>query len=551
MPEARAATVRSEPNPLLVRELQQSLRVPRLPWLIAASVAVVGLSILSFGSLEWASARSAKIGAGLYQALTWLIVLYTVVVGPSTAAGSITSEREGKTLEPLLLTALTPSDITRGKFLAAYGTLGLQVVALLPLAAIPMIFGGVSASELVVTWIYLAAIAANSVGFGLVIASRAQNARNAVMVSSVLPALGSFFFFSLATAAGEIARERWPFLNGGPLWWTGAYATVPFDLDYVLFLILWPLALLGLPLWIFLASTTSNLRSANDDRSSGAKRWMVFAALVFATLVFLTCFRVPTRTAPAIGVAAIIFGSLSAFILLPMLVSEPLTASRRVRARWDAERRGPFARFFGAGLWSGATVHLVSLAIVLGASMAGASLGSVTTGLRSHLGVASTSGSETGVSGAFLVLIVFVALFFVFVVGLACYLRARAPSEAGVLRAGAWTIAITVMATVLPGVAAAIVAAFGGHDGNAWQLAAAPSPAFALYACGQEMSSAIDAGRTTTIAFSAAFAWGVLGITLMALAWDRARRTLSSHARAAAKTDEKLRLEDEEGDDDE
>jgi ABC-type transport system involved in multi-copper enzyme maturation permease subunit len=550
MPEARAA-VRSEPNPLLERELRQSLRLPRLPWVIAASVAVVGLSILSFGSLDQGSSRSAKLGAGLYQTLTWLIVLYAAVLGPSTAAGSISSEREGKTLEPLLLTELTPSDITRGKFLAAYGTLGLQIVALLPLAAIPMLFGGVSASELVVTWIYLAAIAANAVGFGLVVASRARSNRNAIVISSVLPACGSFFFFAAATAAGEVARERWPFLASGPLWWTGAYATVPFDLDYVLFLILWPLALLGLPLWIFLTSTSANLRSANDDRGSGAKLWMLVAALTFASLTFLTCFRVPTHVAKGVGLAAILVASLAAFLLVPMLVSEPLTASRRVRARWDAERRGPFGRFLGAGLVSGAIVHVVSLAIVLAAAIAGSSLGSVTTGLRARIGVASPMGSEPGVAGAFLVLVVAVALFFLFVVGLACFNRARAPGEAGVVRAAAWTVALTIIAVVLPGVAAAIVAAIGGHDGNAWEIAASPSPAFAIYAFGQELMSGNDAGRTTTIAFAAAFAWGVTGITLLGLAWDRARRSIASLARAAAKTDETLRLEDEEGDDDE
>ena len=45
--------------------------------------------------------------------------------GPTVAANSIASEREGRTWEAVLLTGLTPKDIARGKFLAAYTTIAL------------------------------------------------------------------------------------------------------------------------------------------------------------------------------------------------------------------------------------------------------------------------------------------------------------------------------------------------------------------------------------------------------------------------------------------
>ena len=54
------------------------------------------------------------------------------------------------------------------------GSVLLQVVALLPLAAIPFLFGGVTAFELVMAIVYVMLVAAVSVSFGLAIASRAR-----------------------------------------------------------------------------------------------------------------------------------------------------------------------------------------------------------------------------------------------------------------------------------------------------------------------------------------------------------------------------------------
>jgi len=84
-----------EPNPLLVRELRQSLRVPRLPWTITAAVALIGLGMLSIGSLEAAKGKPAQLGVSLFQGFVSILLLYVALVGPATAAGAIALEREG------------------------------------------------------------------------------------------------------------------------------------------------------------------------------------------------------------------------------------------------------------------------------------------------------------------------------------------------------------------------------------------------------------------------------------------------------------------------
>src|SRR5207244_2039591 len=133
-----------------------------------------------------------------------------------------------------------------GKFLAAYGTLGLQVVALLPLAAIPLLFGGVTAAELLVSFVFVAAVAAVAIAFGLAVASRTQTLRSALAVSILLPAALAPLVLVIVSNVGEnVAHRRWPFLTGGPIWWSTAYTTVPFGLDYVVWLLVWPLVALG------------------------------------------------------------------------------------------------------------------------------------------------------------------------------------------------------------------------------------------------------------------------------------------------------------------
>jgi len=81
------------------------------------------------------------------------------VVGPAIAANSIASEREGRTWEAVLLTGLSPKDITRGKFLAAFTTICLYVVVLAPVGALSFLFGGVTATEVIVAFAFLVMLA--------------------------------------------------------------------------------------------------------------------------------------------------------------------------------------------------------------------------------------------------------------------------------------------------------------------------------------------------------------------------------------------------------
>ncbi|GAC1561387.1 MAG: hypothetical protein NVS3B10_19220 [Polyangiales bacterium] len=539
-----------EPNPLLVRELRQSLRLARLPWTITAAVALIGLGMLSIGSLESTKGRSAQLGVTLFQAFVSILVLYVALVGPATAAGSIALEREGKTLEPLMLTSLSAKDIARGKFLAAYATLVVQVVAIFPLAAIPLLFGGVTAVALLVGAVDVMAIAAVAVAFGLSVASRTQTLRGALAVSILLPAGAAPFGFGLVTVLGEVlARRRWPFLTGGPIWWSTAYTSVPFGLDYAVWLLAWPLIALVLPYWLFRAVTAANLAGPNDDHASGIKRWFVGASLLLSGAIFVTPFRVDVGSAPFASLLgqALVATLLSVMILI--LCGEPLAPSRLVRARWERNRAGALTRFLGPGLMRGAALHVLLAMVMLGAFYAGGLLASSPVGLREKIGVASAGLPRAGIGGAHAIVVAYTLMFDVFLLGLAALLRTRGGSGDKVAVARAWTIVAAIVATCVPWIVATISGTLVADERSA-VLFAAPSPLFAIYAFNRELQAGVDPFRITASALGAAFVWGAIGLVLLGIAWERARKIVVQGDRVAKVTDRKLEAEDEEGVDD-
>ncbi len=537
-----------EPNPLLVRELRQALRLPRLPWQISAVVALIGLGMLSIGSLEGPKGRPASLGVGLFQGFVSILLLYVSLMGPAAAAGAIATEREGRTLEPLLLTGLTPADVARGKFLAAFGTITLQVLALFPLSAIPFLFGGVSPAELIVAVLYVIIAAAVAVAFGLAVASRTQTLRSALAVSIIVPAAAIPFLFTMAWAVGEsVTRKKWPAVQAtGPIWWASTYTAVPFGLDYVLWLILWPLVALGLPFWLFASLTASNLAGANDDRSSGTKRWLVGATVAIAVVGFLTCFRVDGSA--AVGAALFMQVILATLLMLAvtLFVGEPLAPSRLVRARWERISAGPLRRFLGPGLLRGMVLIVLCAAFALSMCWLGGVLGSQPGGLRSVIGAPSTSPGRSSAGSALAIVVLYTFMFTLFLVGFAAFLRTRSRSAMPQV-ARAWTIAATVIALVVPWLLFTILGAF--ERGTRIMLVAAPSPAFAFYAFNQELQKAGDDSHTIG-ALGAALVWGAIGLVLLGVAWERARRMVSAEERAIKITEQRLDDEDDDEDDD-
>jgi ABC-type transport system involved in multi-copper enzyme maturation permease subunit len=524
----RVERIKSEPNPIWIRELRQSARLARTPVILAVVTVLVTLLIASIGGIVSAESSPATTGVVLFQVFFSIAYFVVTVVGPAVAANSIASEREGRTWEAVILTGLSPASIAHGKFLAAFTAIGMYVVMLAPVGALPFIFGGVTATETVVAFAFLLLIAALSVAFGLAISSKMASLRAAIVVTLLLIfpisiAAYSVFGFGL----GSIAHDTWRGVaEWAPVWLPVAYARAPFGVDYVTFLVLFPIAAVTLPAWFLYEATIASLTSITDDRSTGLKRWfLVTAPTLTAAVAALAWSARPSRQEPAaiLGLSAL---SLFFAFCVFLFAGDPLGPSRRIVVNWDRARAGRLRRFLGPGLARSAWLLLLVgvPAIVLLTIVCTAAL---------H-GRPATEGEAVVVLGAY------AAAFFTFTVGLGALLRARSSSA---LTARVMLLGVVFAIAVGPWVVAAIAGLIEGRAAGGHALIiAAPSPfyAFALIANRHDQLDPELAAGLISIVF-----WAALGLLLLLVAQRRTARAIAQHESALAETDRVLAAEDD------
>jgi len=137
-------------NPLLGREIRQRMRTSRAPFVITGYLAcMIGLTFFLLyenvqGSLLLGlPARSEQV----FVILTLLQMTVVAFLTPAFAAGSISSERERRTLAVLLTTPLSPLNILVGKILSSSALLCLLLVVTLPVYSVVFLFGGAVPQE--------------------------------------------------------------------------------------------------------------------------------------------------------------------------------------------------------------------------------------------------------------------------------------------------------------------------------------------------------------------------------------------------------------------
>jgi len=145
-------------NPVLIRELRGRIRGNR-----ALLILVIYLSIIATVTLlVYAAAASSfssgigdpeagrEIGKAIFITVMTVSLIQVCVITPSLTAGSIAGERERQTYDLLMTTLLSPLQIVLGKLSSALAFALLLIFSSLPIAGISLLFGGVSAAELVI-----------------------------------------------------------------------------------------------------------------------------------------------------------------------------------------------------------------------------------------------------------------------------------------------------------------------------------------------------------------------------------------------------------------
>jgi ABC-type transport system involved in multi-copper enzyme maturation permease subunit len=522
----------SQPNPLWIRELRQSARLSRTPVILTVTAVLTILLIASLGGIVSAESGPAATGMVVFQVFFSIAYFVVTLVGPAVAANSIASEREGRTWEAVILTGLTPATIARGKFLAAFTAIAMYVVMLAPVGALPFLFGGVTATEVVVAFAGLVLVALLSVAFGLAISSKMASLRAAIVITMLLAfPLSILAFCTFGWGLSYAAHKAWSGVaEGPPIWLPSAYERAPFGIPYLVFLVLLPVLSVVLPAWFFYEVTIANLTSITDDSSSGLKRWFLVAApsLTLAGAAPLLTASKGDRAPLTIIALGLLFLFFCFTVFL--FAGDPVGPSRRVLVHWDRRGAGAFRRFLGPGVMRSAMLLLAGGGLGLGALSA---IGFLATSAAAPL------RDNDPPSVAFFAC--YTLAFFVFVVGLGAFLRSRAAAP---LIARVLLFALLFGIAVVPWVVAAIAGLLSDHGGDRSVLVvAAPSPFYVFV-----MIDSINHGGPELLVgagVAAMMGWALLGLLLLGAAARRCEGIIRRHEAMLAEGDRQLAAEDE------
>ncbi len=205
-------------NPVLSREVLERFRSRRaalLVFLWTLGIGLLGYVVYLVGQ-QFASGffgmgrlvATGFVGRFLFQGMTLLMVTAVLMVVPGITALAIVGERERQTLGLLQVTQLTPLQLVVGKLTSSLSYFLLLVVAVAPIIALPLLFGGMTFGDVFagLGMILLIAVTVGSVS--LFISARARSSRGAVAGSYAFTFV--LAFFSIAMILAELLVLRGP-----------------------------------------------------------------------------------------------------------------------------------------------------------------------------------------------------------------------------------------------------------------------------------------------------------------------------------------------------
>lgn len=498
-------------SPIWVREMRQAARLGKTPWVLLSLTVTVSLVLASAGWMGSQSrARPAVVGSMLFQAFFGIATMVVAIVGPAIAANAVAAEREGRTWEALVLTGMTARDMALGKFLSAYSTLALYVVTLAPAGALAFLFGGVTATEVVLAFGILFVLAGLAVGFGLAMSSLMPSLRGALLTTLVgaaalAPSLGLVFGYG----GSRVVHDTFHGVpSQTPIWLPLALTRADFGPLYVVLLVLVPFGLVLVAGRFLYALTIANLDETGIDRSSRLIRWFLSATPAVLGLVALP----PALARSGRGELAVLsLAALATYGYFGVLLfaRDPIAPSRKLRRAWDRDGASWVAR----GLGGGAPTKAALVATTMGLSLAClAWLGS-----RAAESDHSPDTSRMWVALAASYTVPFLG----FTAGLMAWLRARGTS---IWVARAVSIATVLGALVGPWLLAALASAISGEPARAWMALASPSPFYVAAMCdGVSAYAGIDIARIHA-GLVAEIGWTFAALGFFARAFVLARR---------------------------
>ncbi len=130
------------------RELRLTVRKGRTYWMRSAVAGFAAMTVVGMASQSLAGLQPATVvGAQIFPVVAGMGVAFCLLGGLFITADAICGERRERTLELLALTPLSGWNLVAGKMLALSLNPLFCVFASLPMLALPVVWGGVTAGE--------------------------------------------------------------------------------------------------------------------------------------------------------------------------------------------------------------------------------------------------------------------------------------------------------------------------------------------------------------------------------------------------------------------
>jgi ABC-type transport system involved in multi-copper enzyme maturation permease subunit len=205
-------------TPIAFKELGARMHSRSATMMLTLFIGMVsGLAVLLYTFAFAASSRrigtASGGGATLFYFLVAMQLIACAFVAPMAAAGAISAERQRGTLQLLRTTLLTPSQIVAAKFLAAIGFTLLLILATLPLFGLPLLIGGIEATEVVMALVVILSSAILFTTIGLYVSSRSATTLNSrivtfAVVATLMIGIPIVFLVGTSSVQGALGFSR-------------------------------------------------------------------------------------------------------------------------------------------------------------------------------------------------------------------------------------------------------------------------------------------------------------------------------------------------------
>ena len=196
-------------NPILVRELQGTLRQRRYVLILSLALTALGLGLTAaLWGLSGPGADMTEVGRRTFLLLSAMMLALVLLVFPSFAATAVVEERTQRSLDLLLTSRLSAAELALGKLLGALVAGIAFLAATAPLAALTSLFGGVDPGQVALSYLVLLVAAVGVTSYALLVSTLTVTSAQAVTRTyMVLPGL-------TALTAGPIALAALPGILG-------------------------------------------------------------------------------------------------------------------------------------------------------------------------------------------------------------------------------------------------------------------------------------------------------------------------------------------------